>query len=75
MEVKYTLDAKETGESILDTLARSGAPKALTSSQIEDLRLAASKMNGVERRAFINLWLNFLNPSLKNCKNLLKLNT
>ncbi|NMG19412.1 hypothetical protein [Brasilonema bromeliae] len=54
MEVKCTLDAKETRESILDTLAPAGAPKALTSSQIEDLRLAASKMNGVERRAFIN---------------------
>ena len=27
-------------------------PKSLTRSQIEDLRLAASKMNGVERRVF-----------------------
>ena len=27
-------------------------PKSLTRSQIEDLRLAASKMNGVERRGF-----------------------
>jgi hypothetical protein len=32
----------------LDTLATAG----LTASQIEDLRLAASKMNGVERRSF-----------------------
>ncbi|WP_211173149.1 hypothetical protein [Brasilonema bromeliae] len=36
----------------MDRLALAGAPKALTSSQIEDLRLAASKMNGVERRGF-----------------------
>ncbi|NRB07183.1 MAG: hypothetical protein HRU34_07895, partial [Richelia sp.] len=27
-------------------------PKSLTRSQIEDLRLAASKMNGVEHRGF-----------------------
>ncbi|CDN12814.1 hypothetical protein RintRC_0775 [Richelia intracellularis] len=27
-------------------------PKSLTRSQIEDLQLAASKMNGVERRGF-----------------------
>nr|WP_258551422.1 transposase [Nostoc sp. ATCC 53789] len=32
----------------MDTLATAG----LTASQIEDLRLAASKMNGVERRSF-----------------------
>jgi Rhodopirellula transposase DDE domain len=36
----------------LDTLAVSGTPKSLTRSQIEDLRLAASKMDGVERRNF-----------------------
>lgn len=36
----------------MDRLARAGAPKSLTASQIEDLRLAASKMNGVERRSF-----------------------
>jgi hypothetical protein len=36
----------------LDTLAPAGAPKSLTPSQIEDLRLAASKMNGVKRRGF-----------------------
>lgn len=36
----------------MDTLATATAPKALTPSQIEDLRLAASKMNGVERRSF-----------------------
>ncbi|MDF5716931.1 MAG: hypothetical protein PUP93_24450 [Rhizonema sp. NSF051] len=38
----------------MDKLARAGAPKALILSQIEDLRLAASKMNGVELRAFID---------------------
>lgn len=36
----------------MDTLAVSGTPKSLTRSQIEDLRLAASKMDGVERRNF-----------------------
>lgn len=36
----------------MDTLATATAPKSLTPSQIEDLRLAASKMNGVERRSF-----------------------
>lgn len=36
----------------MDTLATAGAAKSLTASQIEDLRLAASKMNGVERRIF-----------------------
>lgn len=36
----------------MDTLAVSGTPKSLTRSQIEDLRLAASKMDGVERRDF-----------------------
>jgi hypothetical protein len=36
----------------LDRLATGGAAKSLTASQIEDLRLAASKMNGVERRSF-----------------------
>ncbi|MHC5733365.1 ISAzo13-like element transposase-related protein [Nostoc sp.] len=36
----------------MDTLATAAAPKSLTPSQIEDLRLAASKMNGVERRSF-----------------------
>ncbi|WP_199326847.1 hypothetical protein [Nostoc sp. FACHB-888] len=36
----------------MDTLATGGAAKSLTASQIEDLRLAASKMNGVERRSF-----------------------
>ncbi|MBW4430144.1 MAG: hypothetical protein KME50_38890 [Nostoc desertorum CM1-VF14] len=35
----------------LDKLATVGTPKSLTVSQIEDLRLAASKMNGVERRS------------------------
>lgn len=36
----------------MDRLAVSGTPKSLTRSQIEDLRLAASKMDGVERRDF-----------------------
>jgi hypothetical protein len=36
----------------LDTLTRAGAAKSLTASQIKDLRLAVSKMNGVERRSF-----------------------
>ncbi len=36
----------------MDRLATGGAAKSLTASQIEDLRLAASKMNGVERRSF-----------------------
>ncbi|MEH1899455.1 MAG: transposase [Nostoc sp.] len=36
----------------MDTLATAGAAKSLTASQIEDLRLAASKMSGVERRSF-----------------------
>lgn len=36
----------------MDTLALTAAPKSLTPSQIEDLRLAASKMNGVERWTF-----------------------
>ncbi|BAZ71128.1 hypothetical protein NIES4106_59250 (plasmid) [Fischerella sp. NIES-4106] len=36
----------------MDKLAAAGPPKLLTPSQIEDLRLAASKMNGVERRHF-----------------------
>ncbi|MEH1888612.1 MAG: hypothetical protein V7K92_03815 [Nostoc sp.] len=37
----------------MDTLTVSGTPKSLTRSQIEDLRLAASKMDGVERRDFL----------------------
>ena len=36
----------------MDKLAPAGSPQSLTPSQIEDLRLAASKMNGVERRHF-----------------------
>lgn len=36
----------------MDTLAPVSATNSLTPSQIEDLRLAASKMNGVERRSF-----------------------
>ncbi|MEH2337312.1 hypothetical protein [Nostoc sp.] len=36
----------------MDTLVSTTSTKFLTSSQIEDLRLAASKMDGVERRDF-----------------------
>lgn len=36
----------------MDTLAVSGTLKSLTRSQVFDLRLAASKMDGVERRNF-----------------------
>ncbi|AUB35219.1 Transposase [Nostoc flagelliforme CCNUN1] len=36
----------------MDTLAPVSGTNSLTPSQIEDLRLAASKMNGVERRSF-----------------------
>lgn len=36
----------------LDTLVSTDSTTSLTSSQIEDLRLAASKMNGVEKRSF-----------------------
>jgi len=36
----------------LDTLVSTASTKSLIPSQIEDLRLAASKMDGVERRSF-----------------------
>jgi len=36
----------------LDTLVSAASTKSLTPSQIEDLRLAASKMDGVQRRGF-----------------------
>lgn len=36
----------------MDTLVSAASTKSLTPSQIEDLRLAASKMDGVERRGF-----------------------
>ncbi|WP_143845474.1 hypothetical protein [Nostoc sp. T09] len=36
----------------MDTLVSATSTGSLTGSQIEDLRLAASKMDGVERRGF-----------------------
>lgn len=36
----------------MNRLVSKTSTKSLTSSQIEDLRMAASKMNGVKRRAF-----------------------
>ena len=44
--------SKKQGQVFWSMLDPAEEPKSLTRSQIEDLRLAASKINGVERRGF-----------------------
>lgn len=54
MKVKYYINednGKNRGKH-LDIVDSAKIPELLTKSQIEDLRLAASKMKGVERRSF-----------------------